>query len=136
LKKIIFPAIVLAALCLFNAGITAQTQTYTVTNSSGMVITGLSLSPNDLNTWGENMNTTGGSIAADKSFQFTRPVDRSNCIYDVRYQVEDGTYYYVQNVDLCTSTNVMLSKTDSKEYMRDDMKKDSDMKHDGDMKQK
>lgn len=129
MKKFIFPAVVLAALCLFSVSAGAQTQTYTVTNSSGMVITGVSISPNDANLYGLDLNTTG-SLALDKSFEFTRPVDKSSCVYDVRYMGEDGKYYYVQDVDLCNSTTLTLPKPgDMKhdEMKHDEMKRD-DMK--------
>ena len=108
MKKQIIAAFALLALCLFTNFSNAQSTTYSVTNSSGLVITGVSISPNDANTWGSNLNTTG-NIAVDKSFEFTQPLDRANCVYDVRYQAEDGTYYYVQDVNLCTSTAITLT---------------------------
>jgi hypothetical protein len=107
MNKFIFAASVLFALCLFTASSNAQMTTYSVTNSSGMIVTGVSLSPNDANTWGLNLNTTG-NIAVDKSFEFTQSVDSKNCIYDIRYMGEDGKYYYVQNVDLCNSKTIIL----------------------------
>jgi hypothetical protein len=108
MKNLIFAASVLFALCLFTTASNAQVNTYSVTNSSGMIITGVSISPNDANTWGTNLNTTG-NVAIDRSFEFTQPLDKANCIYDVRYQAEDGTYYYVQDVDLCAGTTITLT---------------------------
>jgi len=107
MNKFIFAASVLIALCLFTTASNAQVTTYSVTNSSGMVVTGVSLSPNDANTWGLDLNV-GGNVAADKSFEFSQPVDKTNCIYDVRYKGEDGKYYYVQDVDLCASKIITL----------------------------
>ena len=107
MKKHILAAFALLALCIFTNISSAQITTYSFTNSSGMVITGVSISPNDANTWGLNLNTTG-NVAVDKSFEFTQPVDKTNCIYDIRYQGEDGKYYYVQDVDLCKSTTITL----------------------------
>ncbi|HRE10714.1 MAG TPA: hypothetical protein PK605_14900 [Ignavibacteria bacterium] len=108
MKTFIFAASVLFALCLFTTTSSAQVTTYSVTNNSGMVITGVSISPNDANNWGTNLNTTG-NVAIDRSFEFTQPLDQTNCVYDVRYQAEDGTYYYVQDVDLCTGTTITLT---------------------------
>ncbi len=125
MSKFIFPSIVLAALLTISSATTAQNQTYTITNGSNMVVTGFSISPNDANKWSDNLNTTG-NITANSSFQFTQPVDRANCLYDVRYMTEDGTYYYIQDVDLCTSTTLSLSATDSKEEMRKDLRKKLD----------
>ena len=108
MKKFIFLASALFAMCLFTTATSAQVNTYSVTNSSGMVITGVSISPNDANKWGTNLNTTG-NVAIDRSFEFTQPLDNTNCVYDVRYQAEDGTYYYVQDVDMCAGTSITLT---------------------------
>lgn len=107
MNKLIFAAAVLTVLCLFNSVSYSQVTTYSVTNSSGMVITGVSISPNDANTWGLNLNTTG-SVAVDRSFDFMHTVDKTNCIYDIRYQGEDGNYYFVENVDLCNTKTIIL----------------------------
>lgn len=107
MKKLIFAASVLIALCLFTEVSISQITTYSVTNSSGMIITGVSISPNDANTWGLNLNTAG-SIDVNKSFEFTQTTDKTNCIYDIRYQGEDGKYYYIQDVDLCNSDKITL----------------------------
>lgn len=108
MNKLILSAAVIFSLCLFSSSVLSQTtQTYTVLNSSGMTITGVSLSPNDANTWGLDLNTTG-NVMMDKSFEFTQPLDRTNCVYDVRYMDESGRYYYVQDVDLCSSTSITL----------------------------
>jgi hypothetical protein len=117
MKHFIFAAVVLTALCLFTSSTNSQ-QTYTVTNSSGMVITGVSLSPRGADTWGSNVNTTG-SIMSDQSFQFVHTTDKSNCLYDIRYSSEDGTFYYVRDVDLCNTTTVSLTRPDN---LRDDMR--------------
>lgn len=117
MNKFIFAASVLIALCLFTTASNAQVTTYSVTNSSGMVVTGVSLSPNDANTWGLSLNTTG-NVAVDKSFEFTQPVDKTSCIYDIRYTGEDGKYYYVQDVDLCNSKTIILANP-----VKDDMNK-------------
>lgn len=119
MNKFIFGVSVLFALFLFTTASNAQITTYSVTNNSGMIVTGVNLSPNDANTWGLNLNIAG-NIAADKSFEFTQPVDKTSCIYDVRYMGEDGKYYYVQDVDLCNSKTIILpapadmNKTDKK----------------------
>lgn len=118
MKQIIFAATVLFALCLFSTSSFSQITTYTVTNNTGMVLTGVSLSPNDLNTWGTALNTTG-NVALNGTFSFNQLADRNNCTYDLRYQAEDGTYYYVQDVDLCNSTTITLSAP----VKRDDMDK-------------
>lgn len=107
MKRLIFAATTLLALCLFTEVSNSQITTYSVTNSSGMIVTGVSLSPNDANNWGLNLNTAG-NIDVDKSFEFTQTTDKAFCIYDIRYQAEDGKYYYIQDVDLCNSKTITL----------------------------
>lgn len=125
MNKFIFPAIMLAALLTVSSATMAQSQTYTITNGSNMVVTGFSISPNDANKWSDNLNTTG-NITSNGSFQFTQPVDRSNCLYDIRYMTEDGTYYYIQDVDMCTSTTLSLTAADSKDEQRKDLREKLD----------
>lgn len=107
MKQLILSAAVLLTLCFFTASSNSQVNTYTVTNSSGMVVTGVSLSPNDANNWGLSLNSAG-NIASNGTFTFSQSVDPANCLYDIRYMGEDGTYYYVQDVDLCTTKTITL----------------------------
>jgi hypothetical protein len=107
MKQLILSAAVLFTLCLFTASTSSQVNTYTVTNSSGMVVTGVSLSPNDANNWGLNLNSTG-NITSNGTFTFSQSIDPANCLYDVRYMGEDGTYYYVQDVNMCTTKSLTL----------------------------
>ncbi len=117
MKTIIFPAAALIALCLFSTAALSQSQTFTVTNNSGMIVTGVSISPNDAENWGLSLNTVG-SVQDNQSFQFTHSLDKSNCVYDLRFTGEDGAMYYVQDVNLCTTSTITLKKPDT------DMKKD------------
>lgn len=121
MKKLIFAAVALLTLCLINSAPLAQVTTYSVTNSSGMVISGVYLSPNDANLWGTNLNTSG-NIAVERSFEFTQAIDPKNCIYDIRYIGEDGKYYYIQDVDLCNSKTIILPNplTDKDKKMKED----------------
>ena len=122
MNKLIFRASLLIAMCLFSASVYSQATIIGLTNSSGMVITSVNLAPAGTNTWGMNINTAG-NIAVDRSIEFTQSIEKSSCVYDVRYTGEDGKYYYVQNVDLCKSnaivlpnpvTNIDKTKTDKK----------------------
>ncbi len=107
MKQLIFTAVAFLTLCIFNSSVYTQASLYKVTNSSGMVVTGVRISPNDANTWGFNLNVTG-NVAVNKSFEFTQKVDSANCIYDIRYRSEDGKYYYIQDVDLCNTKTIIL----------------------------
>jgi hypothetical protein len=116
MKKLIFPAAMLAVLCLFAANTNAQLQTYTIINSSGAVVTSVTITPTGSEMWGTDLNTAG-SVSSDQSFTFERLVDKASCTYDVRYMLEDGSYYYVRNLDLCTSYNITLPAPDVKRDM-------------------
>ncbi len=121
MKKFIFTTAAILTLCLINSTAFSQVTTYNVTNSSGMVISGLYLSPNDANLWGTNMNTSG-NVAVDRSFEFTQALDTKNCIYDIRYIGEDGKYYYIQDVDLCNTKTIILPNplSDTDKKLKDD----------------
>lgn len=113
MKKLIFPAALIIALCLFTANSNAQLQTYTITNSTGSVVSSVTITPTGSEMWGTDLNTAG-SVSSNQSFQFERMVDKTSCTYDIRYMLEDGSYYYVRNVDLCTSSNITLPAPDTK----------------------
>lgn len=107
MKQLIFAAVAFLTLCIFSSSANSQTNVYKVTNSSGMIVTGVRISPNDAHTWGFNLNITG-NVGVNQSFEFTQKVDSANCIYDIRYRGEDDKYYYVQDVDLCNSKTIIL----------------------------
>lgn len=106
MKQLVFIAAVLT-FCIYSSYSITIADVYKVTNKSGMVVTGVRISPHDANTWGFNLNVTG-NVPANSSFEFTQKVDNANCIYDIRYKCEDGKYYYIQDVDLCNSKNIIL----------------------------
>ncbi len=107
MKQLIFTAVALLTLCIFSSSSNSQVERYKVTNNSGMIVTGVRISPNDANTWGFNLNVMG-NVAVNKSFEFTLKVDKANCIYDIRYRGEDGKYYFIQDFDMCNSKTIIL----------------------------
>ena len=107
MKQLIFTAVAFLTLCIFNSASYSQAQVYKVTNNSGMILTGVRVSPNDANNWGFNLNISG-NVGINQSFEFTQKIDTANCIYDIRYRGEDDKYYYVQDVDLCNSKTIIL----------------------------
>jgi hypothetical protein len=119
MKNLNFAALLLTyGLCLFTSDSTAQTQTYTVTNNTGQVITSVNLSPAKANDWGSSLNTTG-SVANSSAFNFTHTVDKSNCLYDIRYTSESGETYYINGIDLCSYTSISLAKSDMNDMKND-----------------
>lgn len=107
MKLLIFTAVAILTFCINSSYSISPAEKYKVTNKSGMVVTGVRISPNDANNWGFNLNVTG-NVPAGMSFDFTQKVDNANCIYDIRYKCEDGKYYYIQDVDLCSSKTIIL----------------------------
>lgn len=114
MKKLIFTIFVFSALFICNTGLNAQVQTYTVINNTDMVISGVSLAPSGTNQWGESL-AMSGNIAVGKSFEFSQSFDSKNCNHDIRFMGSDGMngkYYYMQNLNLCTTTTISLTKNE------------------------
>jgi hypothetical protein len=115
MKNLIYTVLTLSAVCLFSISAKAQVQTYTVVNNTDMVISSVSISPDNQNKWGTGLNMTG-NIPVGKSFEFTQSFDNSNCVHDIRFIGSDGMtgdYYYIQDVNLCSTTTISLVKTDN-----------------------
>ena len=107
MKQLIRSASALLLLLIFSSSAHSQSEVYKVTNKTGMILTGVRISPNDANSWGFNLNIMG-NVGVNNSFEFTQKVDSASCIYDIRYRGEDDKYYYVQDVDLCNSKTIIL----------------------------
>jgi len=107
MKQLIFSAVALVTLCIFSSSSYSQNQVYKITNNSGMILTGVRISPYDANAWGFNLNISG-NVGINQSFEFTQKVDSSNCIYDIRFRGEDDKYHYLKSVDLCASKTIIL----------------------------
>ncbi len=118
MKHIRFWAALLFIGLLFIAGTaTAQlTQTYMVTNQTGMTITTVSISQNEANKWSTNL-LTKDKVLNSESFEFKQSVDKANCVYDIKFMADNGKEYYMQDVNLCNVSTISLVSPDKDQKM-------------------
>ena len=110
-------AVLFIGLFFLSAVTTAQqTQTYSVSNQTGLTITAVTISPVDANKWSTNLYSKE-KLMNNESFEFKQAVDQANCLYDIKFNTEDGKEQIIRSVDLCKSTSISLAvpeKTDQK----------------------
>lgn len=111
MRKIIFLSQVLCIL-LFSSAIFSQPKQVpcTVKNNSGLIITSVSITQSGGSDW-TSVSGSKKAIADNGSFIFMIELDSSACSYDIRFTANDGNTYFMDNVNLCSSTNISLSKT-------------------------
>jgi hypothetical protein len=61
---------------------------------------------------------TMDKVANNGSFDFGTKVDAARCLHDIKFTAEDGTEYFVKDVDLCKVKEILLevgteTKTDT-----------------------
>jgi hypothetical protein len=108
MKQIIFAAVVLMGLSIFCTKLNAQTTKYILTNSSGQTVTAVYVEPAGTTTWTSNVYTVKDPLLNNATYEFTRTVDPSNCVYDIKYSDVNGNEYYSRNVNLRTTTAISL----------------------------
>ena len=111
MKKALIFASVLAGLFLFNGISEAQSnQDFSITNNTGMILVDVFISPDDQNSWGNDV-IPKDMILDGETFNFTfTGVSPDKCVWDIKFTADTGTEYYMQNVDLCSLTGITLSK--------------------------
>jgi len=110
LKKLTFIASVLFVLFCVTGNATAQSQNFSITNTTGMILIDVYISPNDANDWGSDV-IPKDMILDGETFDFTfSGVEPSKCVWDIMFTAEDGMKYYMQDVDLCNTTTITLYK--------------------------
>jgi hypothetical protein len=107
MKKTIFISAALFLLMVINQSANAQSKSLTVKNSSGMIVTGVRISPADEFQWGFNLLVTG-NLANNGSIKFNETVNPEKCLYDLSYKGNDDKEYFVKGVDLCTTASIEL----------------------------
>ena len=79
-----------------------------MTNNTGMILIDVFISPNDANDWGSDL-IPKDLILDGETFNFTfTGVDPNKCVWDIMFTAENGTKYYMQDVDLCSTTAITL----------------------------
>jgi len=110
MRKLFFAAVILFMLFSLTGKSSAQSQDFSITNNSGMILIDVFISPNDANDWGNDV-IPKDLILDGETFNFTfTGVDPTKCVWDIMFTAEDGIKYYMQDVDLCSTTTITLYK--------------------------
>jgi hypothetical protein len=84
-------------------------QNFSMVNNTGMTLIDVFISPNDANTWGEDV-IPKDVIANGETFDFTfTDVSSDKCIWDIKFTGENGTEYIMQDVNLCKTATITLT---------------------------
>lgn len=111
MKRLLSLALLLSMMFILSStAFTQLSKTYTIVNKSGMVVTAVNVSPAGANNWGDNISTLD-KLNNKEGFQYAFEVDQKNCTVDIRFKSEDGKYYTMKNIDLCSNAVVPLTKT-------------------------
>jgi hypothetical protein len=109
-KNLILVIAVILCFTAINKSVNAQSQDFSMTNNTGMILIDVFISPNDENNWGSDV-IPKDLILDGETFNFTfTGVAADKCVWDIMFTAEDGVKYYMQNVDLCSITSITLSK--------------------------
>lgn len=109
MKKTLLSLFVLGVLFLFNSTTQAQSQDFSMTNNTGMVLIDVFISPSDSETWGPDV-IPKDMIADGETFNFTfTDVSPEKCMWDIMFTAEDGVKYYMRDVNLCEITTITLT---------------------------
>jgi hypothetical protein len=90
-----------------------NSQTYTVTNRTGINITSIYISESGAAVWGNSINTKD-KLLNNESFLYTQVLDNKKCNYDIKFTADDGKDYILKNINLCSAANITLIKPDQK----------------------
>lgn len=114
MKLNIFLTVLVFSILIIVANASAQqSRTFKVINKSGIAVTSVRLASNDTYEWGLSL-TTMDKVLNDKSFDFVQKIDTARCVYDFKFTGEDGKDYIIENVNLCSSKEIILAIPEEK----------------------
>jgi len=108
----IFAALLL--LLYISSSYSQVSKTFKVFNKTGITVTSLRVSSNDIYNWSLPLNTAE-KVMNNQNFSFTMKVDTARCIYDFKFTIEDGTDYIIEDVKLCEKPEFDLLIPEKKE---------------------
>jgi hypothetical protein len=110
MKKLLMAFVIVMAFLALSKDINAQSQNFSMTNNTDLILIDVFISPNDENNWGSDV-IPKDMILPGETFDFSfTGVDPSKCVWDIMFTADDGVKYYMQDVDLCNLTSITLSK--------------------------
>lgn len=85
-------------------------QDFSITNNTGLTLIDVYISPNESNDWGEDV-IPKDMIADGETFDFTfSDVSAEKCLWDIKFNAEDGVEYFMKGVNLCEISTITLNK--------------------------
>jgi hypothetical protein len=95
---------------IFSVSANAQSmQDFSMTNNTGMILIDVYISPDNQDSWGSDV-IPKDLILDGETFNFTFGVDESHCVWDIMFTAEDGNKYYMQDVNLCNTVSITLTR--------------------------
>jgi hypothetical protein len=123
-NKLVLLIIIFASLFACGNLFSQVTKTIKVTNTSGFPVMAVRYSLTGTFDWGFELNVNG-RVNNNTSFEFSRKIDTTICLYDFKFTDEAGKDYIMEKVDLCKSTAVSLTVPEEKsEAPKDETKPD------------
>lgn len=113
-KRLSLATLALVAVLSFMAmtahrTLAADVRDFTLINSSSYTIVHLYVSPSDVDSWQEDVLGTDVLNPGDSvNVHFTSNDGSDTCVYDLRYDTDDGTPNYKYKVNLCSTSTVTL----------------------------
>lgn len=110
MKRSLIIAAAVFMLFVFGGSLKAQSQDFSMTNHTGMILVDVFISPSSADNWGPDV-IPKDMILDGETFNFTfTGVDPQHCSWDILFTADDGNKYYMRGVDLCSITSITLSK--------------------------
>ena len=74
-----------------------------------MILTHVYISPDNKDDWGNDV-IPKDMVLDGETFIFNFHVDESHCVWDIKFTVDTGESYFMQDLNLCQITSITLTK--------------------------
>jgi hypothetical protein len=108
LKSQFLGAIVATILASASAAAQAEDLTFVLTNESSYAVTSFFTSPADIDNWEEDI-FAGNYLPAGNQVNVTVGDGREQCLYDMKFVLENETEFVEKGIDLCALDEYTLS---------------------------
>lgn len=101
----------LAALALLASAVPAMAQNveFTLINNSSQALHYFYTTPSNENTWGEDLLGTDGTLEPGMQGTVTIGDGSDQCLYDFRFETNQGAVLEVPGIDICTLNSYTLN---------------------------
>ena len=118
LQKLFLGFFIFGYLFLVNQTESQVRYTYKATNKTGLALTSVRFAKTETFQWGFELNIAD-KILNNATFEFQRKVDTTGCLYDFKLIDDSGKEYILEKVDLCGSTDIIITLPEEKENKPD-----------------